>query len=305
MIRRFRFQRLASSIAPIALAMLSIQAVFAAAPYSEDWSGGANSWFISSTKGSASYESDGGNPGGYMRYTAASNSFDNKGITSTAEANALGDYGAAGIAEISFDARPSGVFDTVSFRFRPETGGNGWDFHFPGDEAPVGTWTTFTIPIDASWDDAMATSNGWTQMSSTTATFSETIASVKQIYLQGYKSVDIPGETIDFDNFSLSEATVQYPGNANGDMFVDRRDLTIVAMNFGVADAGFEQGDFDGSGDVNLGDLSILQRHFGETAVASPEAAAAAVPEPSTLALAAVASIVGFSVNRRRRRIAR
>jgi hypothetical protein len=76
------------------------------------------------------------------------------------------------------------------------------------------------------------------------------------------------------------------PGDANGDQFVDRADAAILAQNLGLTTGAlWSHGDFDNSGTVDLADAAILQSHLG----ASPMApSAAAIPEPSTFALATV-----------------
>ena len=89
-------------------------------------------------------------------------------------------------------------------------------------------------------------------------------------------------------------------GDANKDGKVDGSDVTILAGNWqkGVGDgltASWEEGDFNGDGKVDGSDVTILAGNWQY----GVEAAASAVPEPSTivLLLAAVASLM---VTRRR-----
>ena len=75
------------------------------------------------------------------------------------------------------------------------------------------------------------------------------------------------------------------PGDTDGDGDVDLLDLDALGANFGLATgATCAEGDFDGDGDVDLLDLDILGANFGTTPSAS-------VPEPTALALAALAGV--------------
>ena len=76
------------------------------------------------------------------------------------------------------------------------------------------------------------------------------------------------------------------PGDANFDGKVDINDLTIVLSNYGeTVGASWTNGDFNGDGRVDINDLTIVLANYGRTAGAS--VAVAAVPEPSTVLLAA------------------
>ena len=87
----------------------------------------------------------------------------------------------------------------------------------------------------------------------------------------------------------------QIAGDANKDGKVDGSDVTILAGNWqkGVNDgltASWEEGDFNSDGKVDGSDVTILAGNWQY----GVEAAASAVPEPSTivLLLAAVASLM-------------
>ena len=82
-------------------------------------------------------------------------------------------------------------------------------------------------------------------------------------------------------SFNVSASAAGVPGDFNGDQTVDGRDLATWRGAFGVA-AG---GDGDSDGDSDGADLLVWQRHIDPPAVA----AAAVVPEPAALVLAATA----------------
>jgi hypothetical protein len=89
------------------------------------------------------------------------------------------------------------------------------------------------------------------------------------------------------------------PGDANRDGTVNATDFSILASpaNFGQP-GGWDNGDFNSDGNVNATDFSILASptNFG---VSWTPPAAAAVPEPASLILAAFA-LVGFAGRRGR-----
>lgn len=84
------------------------------------------------------------------------------------------------------------------------------------------------------------------------------------------------------------------PGDANGDGYCDVSDLGILAGNYGQTgdriwmDGNFSQGS---DWDVDVTDLGILAGVYGTQVGVYPTAAAAAVPEPSTLCLLAVGAL--------------
>jgi hypothetical protein len=67
------------------------------------------------------------------------------------------------------------------------------------------------------------------------------------------------------------------PGDADSSGVVDRRDLAILAANFGrTTGAVWASGDFNSDGGVTLADLAIQQSHYGQSISPSPFVASAA-----------------------------
>ena len=75
-------------------------------------------------------------------------------------------------------------------------------------------------------------------------------------------------------------------GDANGDAIINGTDFLAWQQGFGAPPALLSQGNGNGDGTVDGIDLGIWESHYGD--VASLSASSAAVPEPTTLALAAL-----------------
>jgi hypothetical protein len=105
-------------------------------------------------------------------------------------------------------------------------------------------------------------------------------------------------------SFMVPELILSTPveGDTDGDNDVDRQDLMTLSQNYGMTTGSTPStGDFNEDGQTNLLDLSILQSNFGTAP--SP---AAAVPEASSLGLAAASLLIGHIVRvARRKRIVR
>ena len=104
----------------------------------------------------------------------------------------------------------------------------------------------------------------------------------------GVRCATTSSQPLYVDNFRLlvPESDEKIAGDANGDGKVDGSDVTILAGNWqkGVSDgltASWAEGDFNGDGKVDGSDVTILAGNWQY----GVNAAAAAVPEPSTLVL--------------------
>lgn len=100
--------------------------------------------------------------------------------------------------------------------------------------------------------------------------------------------------------FTLSlETPVVDDADFNGDGVVDGADFLTWQTGFGLSgQIDKSTGDADGDGNVNDADLAIWTTQFGTTT--TPPATVSAVPEPATLALAAM-GVAGLAAWRRRK----
>ena len=104
----------------------------------------------------------------------------------------------------------------------------------------------------------------------------------------GYEVALANGDT----ELVLSLVSALTPGDANGDGSVDLQDFGLLKANFGTTGgATWAMGDFNGDGNVDLQDFGLLKANFGT--------GGAAVPEPATLSLIAIA---GIGLLRRKRK---
>ena len=95
---------------------------------------------------------------------------------------------------------------------------------------------------------------------------------------------------VEIDNGTAQTVTVAYTiqGDANLDFTVDGSDLNTVLSNYNKTGMTWSQGDFNGDGKVDGSDLNVVLSNYNQGA-----GVAAAVPEPSTLLLAA-AGLIGL-----------
>jgi hypothetical protein len=103
-----------------------------------------------------------------------------------------------------------------------------------------------------------------------------------------------------FDDVSLVRLTPELPpgtpGDFNGDGFVDAADYTVWRDNLNAADeSAFAPGSGNGGG-IDATDYTLWRNNFGTMAAGGALAASAAVPEPTTLAMIALACVMaGFA----------
>ena len=93
------------------------------------------------------------------------------------------------------------------------------------------------------------------------------------------------------------------PGDANNDLVVDVADYTAWANGFDTNGAKLSDGDFNEDNKVDAADYILWAENFGsDLSVSAPQSAVAAVPEPSTFAIALCGLLGLFAYGWRRRR---
>jgi hypothetical protein len=94
-----------------------------------------------------------------------------------------------------------------------------------------------------------------------------------------------------FNGYQGALSVGSIPGDIDLNGAVNKHDAALFAQHFGkTVGALWSTGDFDGDGATTLHDLALLQSHLGSPAPA-PQAAAA-VPEPTTMALTVIALLL-------------
>ncbi|HEX6961087.1 MAG TPA: PEP-CTERM sorting domain-containing protein, partial [Lacipirellula sp.] len=129
---------------------------------------------------------------------------------------------------------------------------------------------------------------------------STTAAGFNSLRMGGPSGLSSAGSgAMGFDNVLLQLVDAAAPGNdadfdADGD--VDGADFLTWQRNLGAAGA-LAQGDADGNGTIELADLDVWKQQFSAGAAVP---ALAAIPEPTTVALSALAILAGLAASRRR-----
>ncbi|MEM6333772.1 MAG: hypothetical protein AAF823_10585 [Planctomycetota bacterium] len=95
------------------------------------------------------------------------------------------------------------------------------------------------------------------------------------------------------------DLTIALAADADLSGSVDTSDLAILAANFGSTDRDWATADFNGDGVVDTSDLAVLAAGFGVSVGPGAAASAAAVPEPTTAAVALMAGVAGLLRRRR------
>ena len=99
---------------------------------------------------------------------------------------------------------------------------------------------------------------------------------------------------------TVHETTSSLLGDLNHDGFVGQADLNIVLSHWGQHVSGPANGDPTNEGFVGQDDLNVILSQWGQGT--APAVAFAAVPEPSTCVLLAIAGVMGLAGFWRKRR---
>lgn len=90
-------------------------------------------------------------------------------------------------------------------------------------------------------------------------------------------------------------------GDFNGNGRVDIADYTLWRNNLGNPDESVINGAGDGINGVDIADYSLWKTNYGATAAVAASVAVAAVPEPATVSLSVVATLLAVVATRRHR----
>jgi hypothetical protein len=168
-------------------------------------------------------------------------------------------------------------------------------------------WLPGTLDL-ADYPDGRPTEEGWQfnlyAWTGDSNSFAAAVAGGAEVAISGAFQV---GPTAYSINFAPQSTLTHMPsmllkpsitGDANLDGQVDINDLTVVLAHYGQTGMTWADGEFTGDGTVDINDLTIVLAHYNQSAGSS--AGTAAVPEPSTIAIAA-AALLGLLVSCRRK----
>jgi hypothetical protein len=198
---------------------------------------------------------------------------------------------------------------------------SGYEISSASSGLDVGGWTRIAsqnaagFPVgDGSgngWEASVASSNGklteWYLQGSSTlapgafvglgAGYNEALDATDLVFRYTTASGSIANGAIAFGSITPPSN----PADFNNSGSVTGADLTIWRSNFGLTTATKATGDANGDGRTDGTDFLIWQRNLGAT---SSVAATGAVPEPSALALVALAGVAAVASRRRRLTVA-
>jgi hypothetical protein len=105
------------------------------------------------------------------------------------------------------------------------------------------------------------------------------------------------------DGNNISLFTAGLAGDVNGSGFVDSADAGIMFANWGASGLGPADGNLSGTGIIDAADAGIMFANWGASSAietgAFLSASTTTVPEPGTILLGVLASLIGISCRRR------
>ena len=119
-----------------------------------------------------------------------------------------------------------------------------------------------------------------------------------------YQNGIIPTSERDDVGFRVAHVTPSIAGDVNDDHVVNGLDISVIAAHWLLTGATQEQGDANGDGVVNGLDIAIIASHWLYTSPTSGagNGTASTVPEPTSLALAALGGLALLYIGRLRMR---
>ena len=215
------------------------------------------------------------------------------------QAQWAGNYISAGVTSIAMSLKnlgnaPLAMRVTLGTSVAPLNGGEWYTSTNPINLPAMSNWTNVSFPIGA----------GDLTNFSGMGTYATDMANIMTLRILNVADASPYGDNVDeipfilgLDNITAVGAAAPIPGDFNNSNKVNAADLTKWRGDFGVNSGSNADGDSDSDGN----DFLIWQQHLGEGSGSSIVGAAGAVPEPSSMALAALAVLAGVRCRSRTR----
>ena len=153
----------AAALAASTLAAFTLPATAAVVGHVETFDLDTDNWQQGTTSTTVVHGAAGGNPGGYLELRKILGGFSDIAAQNVTDPEVLGDYGAAGVSEVTVDLNMfNSSVEGAYVRFRRNASENGWLYGFGPINPDGNQWSTYSTGFfDASWTDAEARLAGW------------------------------------------------------------------------------------------------------------------------------------------------